>query len=570
MQIYLHLMVIYSYLSIISTESYIKPSFYPYCKNNQQCEKLCNCEIAPKCLPLLMDETIRNGILYYHNQIRDIQSGTDPYPSGMTVLEYDMELEEVSKCLSAICSDEHSHCFKTRRFAETSQSVGQLILDEGETPKVFLWMQMMNYWLGQARNPTLDEIQDLPGGDKGEQFHNYAQLMSDKIRSIGCAWSLADNWLTFVCTYGPRGAIRGEPIFKDGYPCSLCPVSFICDYIKPFERLCKPMKYSKSFLYSGYGEITTEKATLPPYSILSITSTPTQSLQLSFPIAEMIPSSSDAVLPQTFHVMPRTTTQTITQLHPEIYPYFSTQYSQPPPPEFFSQFIPTQFPLPESQPPSLLQQYLPVQQQLQQSLPQPQPQLQLQFQPQTPLQPPSQSQLQFYLQSQLQTQQQQTQSQQPLQSPLQPQLQQQAQTQPQAHQQLQFTRTQPQPQLQPQLQLQSPLLQDLHLRQQFLTPGQVETAPRIQELPHLHLQPVLELQTKQVLTSVTSISQNSEVDTRRTRRKGDDESEQKKPENRIGNVALLIFVAVGGIFIIIGVGVFILTINLFDFSCFSR
>ncbi|KAL3277081.1 hypothetical protein HHI36_012439 [Cryptolaemus montrouzieri] len=222
----------------------MKPSFAPYCLTGDICKPACTCGIYPNCMLLSMDDTIRNSILFYHNQIRDIQSKAEPQPGGMTMLQYDMELEEISSCWAARCDDENSQCFVTSRFSETSQSVTQVILQEGQQPSVFMWMTVMNDWLGQVRLFSTEIIHSLPGGKEGENLNKYAQLISDRILAVGCAWSILNNVLTLVCTYGPRGPRQGETIYKSGFPCSLCPGGYSCDYVQPFEKLCKLRIYS--------------------------------------------------------------------------------------------------------------------------------------------------------------------------------------------------------------------------------------------------------------------------------------------------------------------------------------
>ncbi|KAL3277086.1 hypothetical protein HHI36_012444 [Cryptolaemus montrouzieri] len=218
---------------------YMKPSYTPYCAATVACKSICSCKTYSSCSVLSMNETIRDSILFYHNQVRQIQSVAEPQPSGMTMLQYDMQLEELSTCWAAKCSNEYSECFLTSKFSETSQSVVQLILEGGESPNTFLWMQMMKYWLDQAQSISIGTMSILPGGKEYEKVHNFAQLLSDHIQFVGCAWSLLDNLLTFVCTYGPRGPRSGETIYRIGDACSLCPRNYECDFKKPFPQLCK-------------------------------------------------------------------------------------------------------------------------------------------------------------------------------------------------------------------------------------------------------------------------------------------------------------------------------------------
>lgn len=237
-----------------------------------------------------MDENIRGSILFYHNQIRDIQTTAEPQPAGMTLLEYDMELEEISICWAARCDNEYSECFITPRYAETSQSVIQLVLEEGQQPNVFLWMQVMNEWLGHVRSLSAETIQSVPAGSEGEKLHNYVQIMSDKILAIGCAWSLLNNILTMVCTYGPRGPMQGESVYKTGYPCSLCPGGYACDYVNPFEQLCKLRVYSAVSTPQDVPQYETPP--LPP-PLPSLPDFPSEDNQLAPPPPPMLPDGPE-------------------------------------------------------------------------------------------------------------------------------------------------------------------------------------------------------------------------------------------------------------------------------------
>lgn len=186
-----------------------------------------------------MDDSIRESILFYHNQIRQIQTNAEPESGGMIMLQYDMQLEEISQCWALRCDNEYSSCFMTPRYPETSQSVIQLLTDGTKTVNTFFWVQILNFWLGETKSLSADSITVMPGGEKGDKLHNYAQLLGDNIRSVGCAWSTSNGTVTFVCTYGPRGPIWGEPIYKTGKPCTMCPEGFSCNNSRPFQNLCK-------------------------------------------------------------------------------------------------------------------------------------------------------------------------------------------------------------------------------------------------------------------------------------------------------------------------------------------
>ncbi|XP_044755963.1 peptidase inhibitor 16-like [Coccinella septempunctata] len=222
-----------------SLKKLMKPSFIPYCTTRDRCQPACSCEILPNCELLNMDNTTRESILFYHNQIRGIQTRAEPQPGGMAMLKYDDQLEELSKCWAARCENDYSECFLSPNYPETSMSVTQLQLGKGQNPTNILWIQVINHWLGNTKYLSVETINSMPAGEKGEILRNYAQLMCDRILSIGCAWSKTEEILTCVCTYGPRGPMQGEPIYRAGTPCTLCPKNYACDNEKPFENLCK-------------------------------------------------------------------------------------------------------------------------------------------------------------------------------------------------------------------------------------------------------------------------------------------------------------------------------------------
>lgn len=200
------------------------------------CKPACNCSSAPNCSPLEMNDKMRQNIVSYMNQIREIQTKGEPQPAGLSMLEYDKQLEEISACWAMKCENEHSECFYTPRFSETSQNVG---VRTGKERNINLWYDVINSWFGEIKTLNAGMLSNLPSGETGLKMHNFAQLLSERIRFVGCSWSVSPEWVLIVCTFGPRGPLQGQPIFKTGPPCSACSAGYECDYMKPFEQLCK-------------------------------------------------------------------------------------------------------------------------------------------------------------------------------------------------------------------------------------------------------------------------------------------------------------------------------------------
>ncbi|KAL3277089.1 hypothetical protein HHI36_012447 [Cryptolaemus montrouzieri] len=212
-----------------------KPPFSPYCSEKEICRSDCDCISSPNCTLLQLDDKLRNHILFFLNNIRDIQS----LSSGMSLLQYDEYLEKISMCWASKCIDDYSECFLTSRFRETSQSVGQLRLEQKELP-ARLWKDVIYNWLGGMEILNAEISTTLPEGLKGAEMHNLGQIMSDQVLFVGCSWSAFGTLVTFVCTYGPRGPHPGETISRPGSACSKCPNGYKCDHQKPFTNLCKP------------------------------------------------------------------------------------------------------------------------------------------------------------------------------------------------------------------------------------------------------------------------------------------------------------------------------------------
>ncbi|XP_044757888.1 ancylostoma secreted protein-like [Coccinella septempunctata] len=222
-----------------------KPTFRPYCASRDICRADCTCFNTPNCTVLQMEDSVRNHIVCFLNEIRDIQSRGQPSPAGIPILQYDHYLEQISVCWASLCTVDHSDCFIHPKFNETSQSVGQMVLKKEKAP-IFLWNEMLVKWLGGVGILNVEIMTSLPEGEKGEEMYNYAQLLSDRIQFIGCAWALFNNTIIYVCTFGPRGPSQGDYICRIGVPCSKCPTGYECDFKKPFTNLCKPMTAKKT------------------------------------------------------------------------------------------------------------------------------------------------------------------------------------------------------------------------------------------------------------------------------------------------------------------------------------
>lgn len=237
-----------------------KPDFAPYCIAKDICWPDCQCTSTENCEIIPLSKHTKEKILMILNQKRQIQTRGEAIPSGMNMLIYDHQLEQVSECWAAKCENTYSECFRTEIFEETSQAVGQITLDENIDPLPNHWIRIVDNWFGEFTSLSFEIIGSLPQGDFVEKIHNFAQLSSDKVLNVGCAWSLSGNKITFVCTFGPRGPISGEPVYKIGELCTECFIGYKCNYEKPFENLCKKIDINNTSEETTTMEVTTSES----------------------------------------------------------------------------------------------------------------------------------------------------------------------------------------------------------------------------------------------------------------------------------------------------------------------
>ncbi|XP_045467747.1 venom allergen 5-like [Harmonia axyridis] len=237
----------------------MKPDFAPYCVTRDICWPDCECTISTSCEIIPMSKRTKEKVLKFMNQKREMQASGEPAPAGMPMLTYNHQLEEVSKCWAAKCENLYSECFQTERFAETSQSVGQITLDENVDPGPNLWLKMIDIWFSESISLSHETLTNFPAGRLGERIHNFAQMVSDRVLYVGCSWSVKGSTVTFVCTFGPRGPTQGEAIYRAGEICTGCLKGYICNFQKPFRGLCKRVQPETEIIVTTL-EITTETA----------------------------------------------------------------------------------------------------------------------------------------------------------------------------------------------------------------------------------------------------------------------------------------------------------------------
>lgn len=217
----------------------MKPSFEPYCvMGDVMCSIICECRVSNSCTILPMDNEIRSKILFSLNQVRNSQGNRKHQPSGLSILQYDLNLEELSMCWAAFCDNGVTDCLRTPNFPDSSQTSGQRSM-KGKYPTIDLWHDLIIFWSKGIDSFNTSALIKIPSNDVGFKFHNLAQILSDKVLFVGCAWSTSNDIITFICTYAPRGPLDGEEIYKVGRKCSRCPKGYACNYEKPFSNLCK-------------------------------------------------------------------------------------------------------------------------------------------------------------------------------------------------------------------------------------------------------------------------------------------------------------------------------------------
>ncbi|KAL3277084.1 hypothetical protein HHI36_012442 [Cryptolaemus montrouzieri] len=248
--------------------SYI-PNFFPYCYNETLCHTECGCIGKLDCFLLEMNENTRQSILFFHNKIRNEKYIPNFQPSGMVLLQYDDQLEEISKCWASTCQNDYSSCFKTPKFDDTSQSIFQISLGN-DSPNINLWWQAMDTLLHQIFRLPMEIVSSIPSGKHTNKVYNYAQVMSDRTMYVGCSWSIFYGWLNFVCSYGPRGPRQDEIVYKVGKLCTSCLEGYDCDNGSAFQNLCRPvpdiLQFGQQSLLSDSSTVEKNKKVIDPHT----------------------------------------------------------------------------------------------------------------------------------------------------------------------------------------------------------------------------------------------------------------------------------------------------------------
>lgn len=247
----------FSFFIPIFGQHFAKPSFKPYCVSSDiMCKVICKCQVQESCTLLPMDNEMRENILLYFNRARDIQTNRNPQPSGLSVLQYDRNLEELATCWAVACENAYTDCLRTPNFPNSSQAIGQTNF-KGKFPTVDLWYNIVSHWLKEMDDMNTTYIRKIPYNNDGFEIHNFAQVMSDKVLFVGCAWSMSKEVLNLLCSFAPSGPIQGQRIYKTGSPCSSCPDGYQCNHKQPFTNLCKlksvqvTQKPNKTISYTG-------------------------------------------------------------------------------------------------------------------------------------------------------------------------------------------------------------------------------------------------------------------------------------------------------------------------------
>lgn len=252
--IHFTLQIIFSLKSTCDSHYSHKISFMHFCDETRpECANYCTCRNNDFCISKEMNPRLRNFIAFKLNVFRQEKVKSNLKPSGMSMLYYDQQLEEISTCHVGKCVANRSDCFLTEMYSEVGQATAVLDSDQLE-PSGFngkdendmtlyekLWQEVITT-IWEKDIASLDD-RVIRKYNRNANV-NGALIMYDYATSVGCAHSTlmrdGNNSMHFTCTFGPD-LKTGEPIYHVGDICTQCQPGFFCSESQPFPMLCQHM-----------------------------------------------------------------------------------------------------------------------------------------------------------------------------------------------------------------------------------------------------------------------------------------------------------------------------------------
>ncbi|XP_059095119.1 venom allergen 5-like [Tigriopus californicus] len=176
-------------------------------------------------------------ILKFHNEYRrkiakGLETGakvTIPPAANMRALKWNDNLATVAQRWADQC--EFKHDKMSNRLAPPFDTVGQNIFiamsskDTDEVPT----KRGIDGWYSEVK----DFASDVGSFSFTHETGHFTQLIWGDTAEVGCGYTKwldgADYTKMVVCNYGESGNWKGEPMYKQGDPCSKCPSGTNCD-----------------------------------------------------------------------------------------------------------------------------------------------------------------------------------------------------------------------------------------------------------------------------------------------------------------------------------------------------
>lgn len=188
-----------------------------------------------------------NILIHIHNKWRSqIAMGAVhglPSASNMNVLSYSYELEFIAQCWSNACLRTLQACTSTSSYERHGETNVYLENSEQDLAKITFFADLaFQSWMEEARLMKAEYIKSYV---YKKEYGNFSQVAWANSKIFGCGSTMFKKGIWFLCLYGPRGNIVGEPIYNTGKPCSACDPGIKCNQYH--EGLCGEIEWSDSW-----------------------------------------------------------------------------------------------------------------------------------------------------------------------------------------------------------------------------------------------------------------------------------------------------------------------------------
>lgn len=186
----------------------------------------------------------RKLLLDEHNKKRsDVATGKTKFPkaSNMMQLHWDKEAEHIAQRWALQCTFAHDTCRNNLKTEFVAQNAAQDNLNLARKDRKEPLTGAVNGLYAEEKFMSPADITSFQSMVNGHVVGHFTQLVWATSDRLGCGYidfPRDNDWnvVHLFCNYVTGGNVLGKPLYKQGEPCSECPIGTVCSHV--YEGLC--------------------------------------------------------------------------------------------------------------------------------------------------------------------------------------------------------------------------------------------------------------------------------------------------------------------------------------------